>query len=73
MVKQVPNALHTTELEWTLRDLDFGPGSGKDLVLAGFLRHTCVTYTAQGAFNFGYRPTGVAEANAPRPFASEAP
>ncbi|MEU9864227.1 isochorismatase family protein [Streptomyces sp. NPDC047971] len=62
VVKQVPNAFHSTELEKTLRDL----GAGPDLVLAGFMTHMCVTFTAQGAFNLGYRPTVVAEATATR-------
>ncbi|MFI6582820.1 isochorismatase family protein [Embleya sp. NPDC050493] len=62
VVKQVPNAFHGTGLERTLRDLDTGP----DLILAGFMTHMCVTFTAQGAFNLGYRPTVVAEATATR-------
>ncbi|MFI5669557.1 isochorismatase family protein [Streptomyces sp. NPDC051704] len=62
VVKQVPNAFHDTELEKTLRQL----GAGPDLVIAGFMTHMCVTFTAQGAFNLGYRPTVVAEATATR-------
>ncbi|MER7079612.1 Nicotinamidase-related amidase [Saccharopolyspora kobensis] len=62
VVKQFPNAFHATELEKTLKDLDIGG----DLVLAGFMTHMCVTFTAQGAFNLGYRPTVVAEATATR-------
>lgn len=62
VVKQVPNAFHATELEKTLQDL----GGGKDLVLAGFMTHMCVNYTAQEAFNLGYRPTVVAESTATR-------
>ncbi|MFJ8648881.1 cysteine hydrolase family protein [Streptomyces sp. NPDC093546] len=62
VVKRFPNAFHDTELEKTLRDL----GAGPDLVLAGFMTHMCVTFTAQGAFNLGYRPTVVAEATATR-------
>lgn len=63
VVKQFPNAFHDTELEATLRDLD----AGTDLVLAGFMTHMCVQFTAQGAFNLGYRPTVIAEATATRP------
>ncbi|KAA2262565.1 isochorismatase family protein [Solihabitans fulvus] len=63
VVKQVPNSFHDTDLEKTLREL----GAGADLVLAGFMTHMCVTFTAQGAFNLGYRPTVVAEATATRP------
>ncbi|MFG2503081.1 isochorismatase family protein [Streptomyces sp. NPDC048441] len=62
VVKQFPDSFHGTDLEKTLRDLDAGP----DLVLAGFMTHMCVTFTAQGAFNLGYRPTVVAEATATR-------
>ncbi|MEV7521397.1 isochorismatase family protein [Streptomyces sp. NPDC091371] len=66
VVKQVPNGFHDTELEKTLRDL----GAGKDLVLAGFMTHMCVTFTAEGAFHRGYRPTVVAEATATRSLAA---
>ncbi|WP_017594203.1 isochorismatase family protein [Nocardiopsis potens] len=66
VVKEFPDAFHRTGLEKTLRDL----GSGPDLVLAGFMAHMCVAFTAQGAFNLGYRPTVVAEATATRPLAA---
>ncbi|MFJ8015635.1 isochorismatase family protein [Streptomyces sp. NPDC096339] len=62
VVKKVPDAFHGTELEKTLREL----GTGQDLVLAGFMTHMCVAFTAQGAFNRGFRPTVVAEATATR-------
>ncbi|MFF4319370.1 cysteine hydrolase family protein [Streptomyces sp. NPDC001568] len=70
VVKQFPNAFHLTELERTLTDLGAAPGSGKDLVIAGFMTHMCVNYTAQGAFNLGYRPTVVAETTATRSLAA---
>ncbi|MDJ0463961.1 isochorismatase family protein [Streptomyces sp. H27-C3] len=66
VVKQFPNSFHLTELEKTLTDLGAGPGSGKDLILGGFMTHMCVNYTAQGAFNLGYRPTVIAETTATR-------
>ncbi|MET9674757.1 isochorismatase family protein [Streptomyces sp. NPDC006482] len=66
VVKQVPNAFHATDLEETLKEL----GAGDDLVIAGFMTHMCVLFTAQGAFNLGYRPTVVAEATATRPLAA---
>ncbi|GAA0699119.1 cysteine hydrolase family protein [Kitasatospora atroaurantiaca] len=66
VVKQFPNSFHLTELEKTLTDLGAAPGSGKDLVIGGFMTHMCVNYTAQGAFNLGYRPTVVAETTATR-------
>ncbi|MFI2474368.1 isochorismatase family protein [Nocardia xishanensis] len=62
VVKQFPNAFHGTDLEQTLKEL----GAGQELVLAGFMTHMCVSYTAQGAFDLGYRPTVVAEATATR-------
>ncbi|MGW0401184.1 cysteine hydrolase family protein [Streptomyces sp. NPDC003002] len=66
VIKQFPNSFHLTELEKTLTDLGAAPGSGKDLILAGFMTHMCVNYTSQGAFNLGYRPTLVAETTATR-------
>ncbi|MFI1184452.1 isochorismatase family protein [Streptomyces sp. NPDC020799] len=62
VIKQFPNAFHETDLEKTLHRL----GTGKDLVVAGFMTHMCVTFTSQGAYNLGYRPTVVAEATATR-------
>ncbi|MEV6553222.1 isochorismatase family protein [Streptomyces sp. NPDC051597] len=67
VVKRFPNSFHATELEKTLTGLGAAPGSGRDLVLAGFMTHMCVNHTAQGAFNLGYRPTVVADATATRP------
>ncbi|MFE9369053.1 cysteine hydrolase family protein [Streptomyces sp. NPDC006711] len=66
VVKQFPDSFHRTALTQTLTGLGAAPGSGKDLVIAGFMTHMCVNYTAQGAFNLGYRPTVVAEATATR-------
>lgn len=70
VVKQFPNAFHATELEERIRELGIEPGSGRNLVLAGFMTHMCVSHTAQGAFNLGYRPTVVAEATATRALAA---
>ncbi|GHC45547.1 isochorismatase family protein [Streptomyces flavofungini] len=67
VVKQFPNSFHETRLEEVLREL--GVEAGAELVLAGFMTHMCVTFTAQGAFNLGYRPTVVAEATATRTLA----
>ncbi|MEU6868360.1 isochorismatase family protein [Streptomyces sp. NPDC046876] len=63
VVKGFPNAFHGTDLQETLRTL----GAGTELVLAGFMTHMCVSFTAQGAHALGYRPTVVAEATATRP------
>jgi len=43
-----------------------------DVVVVGFMTHMCVTFTAQGAFLRGLRPTVVAEACATRALASAA-
>ncbi len=66
VVKSFPDAFHETVLHDTLRQTETGP----DLVLAGFMTHMCVAFTAQGAFNRGYRPTVVAEACATRALAA---
>ncbi|MBO8198107.1 isochorismatase family protein [Streptomyces smyrnaeus] len=66
VVKHHPDAFHDTDLDKILREL----GAGTQLVLAGFMTHMCVTFTAQGAFNLGYRPTVVAEATATRSLAA---
>ncbi|MFI9553058.1 cysteine hydrolase family protein [Nonomuraea endophytica] len=63
VVKGFPNAFHETDLQQVLTGLNAGP----DLILAGFMTHMCVTFTAEGAFNLGYRPTIVADACATRP------
>ncbi|MFJ2786683.1 isochorismatase family protein [Streptomyces sp. NPDC093249] len=64
VVKQFPDAFHGTGLEEVLRGL-----GRTDLVIAGFMTHMCVLFTAQGAFHRGYRPTVVAEATATRALA----
>ncbi|MFI6299742.1 cysteine hydrolase family protein [Nonomuraea sp. NPDC050790] len=66
VVKTFPDAFHETSLQEVLTGL----GAGPDLVLAGFMTHMCVAFTAQGAFNRGYRPTVVADACATRPLAA---
>ncbi|MEV0976265.1 cysteine hydrolase family protein [Streptomyces sp. NPDC049915] len=59
VVKQVPNAFHGTDLGTHVPD-------GQDVILAGWMTHMCVAFTAQGAFLRGNRPTVVAEATATR-------
>ncbi|MYQ38245.1 Nicotinamidase-related amidase [Streptomyces sp. LamerLS-316] len=61
VVKQTPNAFAGTDLD---RHVDAAGHS--DLVVAGFMTHMCVTFTAQGAFLRGNRPTVVADACATR-------
>ncbi|MFE7180849.1 isochorismatase family protein [Streptomyces erythrochromogenes] len=41
-----------------------------NVIVAGFMTHMCVTFTAQGAFLRGNRPTVVADACATRPLGS---
>ncbi|MFI1395891.1 isochorismatase family protein [Streptomyces sp. NPDC020681] len=62
VVKTTPNAFHETNLG----ELVDGAGN-KDVIIAGFMTHMCVQYTASGAFLRGNRPTVVADASATRP------
>ncbi|MCQ4209344.1 MULTISPECIES: cysteine hydrolase family protein [Streptomyces] len=59
VVKQVPNAFVGTDLATHLTE-------GQDVVVAGWMTHMCVAFTAQGAFLNGNRPTVVADACATR-------
>jgi len=61
VVKQVPNAFVGTDLD---RHVD--TAGNNDLVIAGFMTHMCVAFTAQGAFLRGNRPTVVGDASATR-------
>ncbi|WP_225823919.1 cysteine hydrolase family protein [Streptomyces naphthomycinicus] len=62
VVKTKPNAFLDTDLG----DLVDAAGND-DVVIAGFMTHMCVAFTAQGAFLRGNRPTVVADASATRP------
>ncbi|KFK85715.1 isochorismatase [Streptomyces sp. JS01] len=59
VVKQAPNAFHGTDLGEHVPE-------GQDVIIAGWMTHMCVTFTAQGAFLRGNRPTVVADACATR-------
>ncbi|WP_424919020.1 cysteine hydrolase family protein [Streptomyces sp. wa1064] len=59
VVKKAPDSFHGTELG------DHVPEGG-DVVIAGWMTHMCVAFTAQGAFLRGNRPTVVADACATR-------
>ena len=61
IVKTFPNAFTGTDLDQRLT-----AASGRDLILAGFMTHMCVSSTARGAFSLGYRPAVVAGATATR-------
>ncbi|GAA1666232.1 cysteine hydrolase family protein [Glycomyces endophyticus] len=62
VVKSVPDAFVGTELGAVVDAAGHG-----DVVVAGFMTHMCVQFTAQGAFLRGNRPTVVADACATRP------
>ncbi|MFG2994123.1 isochorismatase family protein [Streptomyces sp. NPDC048257] len=62
VVKTVPNAFVDTGLG---EHVD--AAGHKDVIVAGFMTHMCVTFTAEGAFLRGNRPTVVADACATRP------
>ncbi|WP_415950126.1 isochorismatase family protein [Streptomyces sp. KLOTTS4A1] len=59
VVKQVPNAFAGTDLASHVEE-------GQDVVIAGWMTHMCVAFTAQGAFLNGNRPTVPADATATR-------
>jgi nicotinamidase-related amidase len=61
IVKTFPNAFTGTDLDQRLT-----AAPGRDLILAGFMTHMCVSSTARGAFSLGYRPVVVAGATATR-------
>ncbi|MFI6012899.1 isochorismatase family protein [Streptomyces sp. NPDC051243] len=65
VVKKAPNAFVDTDLG---RLVD--RAGHENLVIAGFMTHMCVTFTAEGAFLRGNRPTVVADACATRPLPS---
>ncbi|MEU1469494.1 cysteine hydrolase family protein [Streptomyces sp. NPDC005761] len=61
VVKRAPDAFFGTDLG------EHVDAAGRtDLVVAGFMTHMCVAFTAQGAFLRGNRPTVVADACATR-------
>ncbi|MFD4947419.1 isochorismatase family protein [Streptomyces sp. NPDC058239] len=64
VVKQTPNAFIGTDL-----DQHVDAAGRSNLVIAGFMTHMCVAFTAQGAFLRGNRPTVVADASATRSLA----
>jgi nicotinamidase-related amidase len=61
IVKTFPNAFTGTDL-----DEQLSVGGRRDVILAGFMTHMCVSSTARGAFSLGYRPAVVAGATATR-------
>ncbi|MEE1788611.1 isochorismatase family protein [Streptomyces sp. SP17BM10] len=61
VVKQVPDGFVGTDLGERV-----DAAGTKDVVVAGFMTHMCVAFTAAGAFLRGNRPTVVADACATR-------
>ncbi|MFF8731967.1 cysteine hydrolase family protein [Streptomyces sp. NPDC015171] len=61
VVKQAPDAFYGTELGRLVDE-----AGRTDVVIAGFMTHMCVAFTAQGAFLRGNRATVVADASATR-------
>ncbi|NEC02281.1 isochorismatase family protein [Streptomyces anulatus] len=59
VVKKAPDSFHGTDLG------DHVPEGG-DVIIAGWMTHMCVAFTAQGAFLRGNRTTVVADACATR-------
>ncbi|MEV8595458.1 isochorismatase family protein [Streptomyces sp. NPDC052012] len=59
VVKRFPDAFVDTDLASHLTE-------GQDVVIAGWMTHMCVAFTAQGAFLGGYRPTVAADTTATR-------
>ncbi|MGV9325126.1 isochorismatase family protein [Streptosporangium sandarakinum] len=62
VVKTAPNAYVGTELGQLVDE-----AGNDDVVVAGFMTNMCVTFTAEGAFLHGKKPTVVADACATRP------
>lgn len=67
VIKGAPNAFVNTSLA---QEVD--AAGNKQVVIAGFMSHMCVTFTAEGAFLRGNQPTVVASACATRPLQSAA-
>ncbi|WP_035798065.1 cysteine hydrolase family protein [Kitasatospora mediocidica] len=67
VVKGKPNAF----LDTNLGELVDAAGKSK-LIIAGFMTHMCVAFTAQGAFLRGNHATVVADASATRPLQTAA-
>lgn len=68
VVKKAPNAFVDTDLG---EHVD--AAGNENVIVAGFMTHMCVTFTVEGAFLRGNRPTVVADACATRPCGRWAP
>ncbi|MTK29763.1 isochorismatase family protein [Nocardia seriolae] len=65
VVKTVPNAFVDTDLA-----AHVDAAGHKNVIIAGFMTHMCVTFPAAGAFLRGNHPPVVADASATRPLKS---
>jgi nicotinamidase-related amidase len=65
IAKALPNAFAGTDLEQTLRAIGESDGR-RELILAGFMTHMCVSATSRAALDLGFRNTVVAAATATR-------
>jgi nicotinamidase-related amidase len=61
VIKMLPNAFAGTELHQLIQNT-----KRKELILAGFMTHNCISSTARAALDLGYRTTIVASATATR-------
>jgi len=61
VVKNFPNSFAQTDLHERLQKL-----GARNLIVVGFMTHMCVSSTARGAFDLGYRTTVVGNATATR-------
>ena len=61
MVKHLPNAFAGTDLDATIRAT-----GRKELIVAGFQTHMCVSSTVRAALDLGWRTTVVDAASATR-------
>jgi nicotinamidase-related amidase len=62
VVKNLPDSFAGTDLGERV-----DTAGRQDVIVAGFMTHMCVTFTSEGAFLRGNRPTVVADACATRP------
>lgn len=67
VVKSAPNSFVGTDLARRV-----AATGHKDVIIAGFMTHMCVTFSSEGAFLAGLRPTVVADACATRSLPSVA-
>ncbi|MEO8016641.1 MAG: isochorismatase family protein [Pseudomonadota bacterium] len=61
LVKSLPNAFASTELAQRIRSV-----ACREIVIAGFATHMCVSATVRAALDLGFRATVVAAATATR-------